>query len=154
MGFSLWGLIVSAIVLLPNLLLVALPPRTPLPRPRVPVLWAAAERVGQALCLVVPAVTAPGGSAPGWSIVVVVAVVAYLALWGRYLRTGRQAAALFDPVWRVPVPMAILPVVAFAATAAWLLSPWIAASAALLAIGHIPSSLTRARALREAGRVG
>jgi len=143
-------LVVSAVVLLPNLLLLALPPRTPLPRPRVPALWTGAERAGQALCLVVPAITSPGAVAPWWSLVVVLAVAGYLALWAHYVRTDRQAAALFAPVWRVPVPMAILPVVAFVGTAAWLMNPWIAASAVVLGLGHIPSSLARARALAAA----
>ena len=150
MGFSPWGLVVSVVVLLPNLLLLVLPPRTPLPRPRVPVLWTGAERAGQALCLVVPALTVPGTVVPAWSVVVIVSVVGYLALWVRYVGAGRQAEALFAPVWRVPVPMAILPVLAFTATAAWLMNPWIAASALVLGLGHIPSSLARARALAAA----
>lgn len=42
--------------------------------------------------------------------------------------------------------MAILPVVVFLASAAWLSNPWIAAAAVILAVGHIPAALLIARA--------
>lgn len=145
MGFSPLGLLVSALVLAPNLLMLRFPPRPSLPSTRVPWPLTWAERAGQALCLVVPAITEPGTIAWGWSVLVAAAVAAYLALWGRYLTTGRRADVLFGSVLRVPVPMAILPVVAFLATAAWLANPWIGIAAVVLAIGHIPSSLIMAR---------
>lgn len=111
----------------------------------MPIVWF--ERAGQALCLVVPAITAPGPISWGWAALVVAAIVGYLGLWARYLFTGLRADALFGSVLRVPVPMAILPVVAFLATAAWLSNPWIAIAAVVLAIGHIPSSLIVARSV-------
>lgn len=147
MGFSPLGLIVGVLVLAPNLLLLRFPPRPALPTVRVPWPLAWAERAGQALCLVVPAITEPGPIAWGWSALVAAALAAYLTLWGRYLATGRHPWALFGPVLRVPVPMAILPVVAFLATAAWLANPWIALAAVVLAVGHIPSSLLMAGAV-------
>ena len=146
MGFSPLGLLVSALVLAPNLLLLRFPPRPALPAVSAPWPLMIAERVGQALCLVVPAITEPGVIGWGGAAPVALAVAGYLALWGRYLSL-RSPAALFGPVLRIPVPMAILPVVAFAATAAWLANPWIAAAALVLAIGHIPSSLLTARAV-------
>jgi len=145
MGFSPLGLLVSALVLAPNLLLLRFPPRPALPSIRVPWPIAWAERAGQALCLVVPAITEPGPITWGWSVLVAAAIAAYLSLWGRYLATGRRPAALFGPALRIPVPMAVLPVVAFLATAAWLSNPWIALAAVVLAVGHIPSSLLVAR---------
>lgn len=146
MGFSPWGLAVSVAVLAPNLLLVWLPPRQPLPRVSVPWPIGVAERAGQALCLVVPAVTEPGATRWGWSAVVAASVVAYWMLWGRYLATGRRAHALYAPVWRVPVPMALLPVAAFLATGLWLDDLWAVGAALVLAAGHIPVSALTARA--------
>jgi len=150
-GFSGYGLAVGLAVLAPNLLLIRLPPVPPLPAVRVPLALTWLERAGQAACLVVPAITAPGMLTAGWAIPLVVALVCYYALWARYLLTGRPLTALYRPLWIVPVPMAILPVIVFFSAAGWLGNPWIAASAAVLAAGHIPAAVIIARvvALRD-----
>lgn len=152
MGFSPLGLLVGVAVLAPNLLLVAFPPRAPLPKAPVPRPLGWLERAGQALCLVVPAITETGTIAWWWAAAVAAALAGYYALWGRYLLRGRDGADLYRPVWGVPVPMALLPVAAFLVTAAWLGDPWIAAAAVVLAVGHIPTSLAAARAAGEAQR--
>lgn len=152
MGFSGYGLAVGLAVLAPNLLLIRRPPVPPLPAVRVPLALTWLERAGQAACLVVPAITAPGMLTAGWVIPLVVALVAYYALWARYLLTDRSPAALYGPLWTAPVPMAILPVIVFFSAAAWLGNPWIAASAAALAAGHIPAALIIARAVPARAR--
>lgn len=145
MGFSPLGLAVGLAVLAPNLLLVWFPPRVPVPQAHVPRLLGWIERAGQALCLVVPAITSHGELVGWWALPVFVALAGYYALWARYLFTGRVGATLYRPWWVVPVPMAILPVVAFLSTAAWLSNPWIAIAATILAVGHIPAALIIAR---------
>lgn len=147
MGFSPAGLLIALAVLAPNLLLIWLPPREPLPRVRVPAPLTLLERVGQALCLVVPAITLPGGFAAWWLPPATLALAGYYALWAHYLVTGRVGATLYRSWWILPVPMALLPVLVFLATAAWLMNPWIAIAAGMLAIGHVPASLLIARAL-------
>ncbi|GAA2225685.1 hypothetical protein N1031_04395 [Herbiconiux moechotypicola] len=146
MGFSPIGLIVSLAVLAPNLLLLPFPPRDQPAARRIPPVLTWVERAGQGLCLVVPAITEPGAVVWWWAPVVAAALAGYCALWLRYLLRGRSHALLFEPVWRIPVPMALLPVVAFLATAAWLGNPWIALAAVVLAAGHIPISLLTAGA--------
>lgn len=148
MGFSPLGLLVSAAVLAPNLLMIRFPPRDGLPdaRPPRPLVWL--ERVGQALCIAVPALVAPGPLAPWWSVAVALALLLYYGLWARYLRRGRTAALLYRSLWGVPVPMAILPVLAFLAASAWLGSGWIAVAALVLAAGHIPVAVLTRRAVR------
>lgn len=84
-----------------------------------------------------------------WSAPAALALAGYYALWGRYVLGERTIAGLYRPVGRVPVPMAVLPVLVFTATAAWSTSGWIAAGAALLATGHIPVSLLFARAVEH-----
>lgn len=148
MGFSTLGLIVSLAVLAPNLLLVLFPPRTPLPPSHVPRPLGWIERAGQVVCMVVPAITAPGELVEWWAIPAFTGLAGYYALWARYLSTGRDGATLYRPWWVVPVPMAILPVVVFLSTAAWLSNPWIALAAVVLAVGHIPASAIIARAAR------
>lgn len=140
MGFSPLGLIVGLAVLAPNLLLMWFPPRVPVPKASVPRLLGWIERAGQALCLVVPAITSTGEHVGRWSVLMLVAITGYYALWARYLFTGRDGAALYRSWCRVPVPMAILPVLVFLSTAAWLSNAWIAIAAVILAVGHIPAS--------------
>ncbi|WP_136051817.1 hypothetical protein [Microbacterium sp. K36] len=146
MGFSLLGLAVSLAIFVPNLLLIPFPPRPKLESPAVPRVLLVFERAGRALCMTVPAITAAGPLAWGWAVPVALAVLAYGALWIRYLRRGRPRSALFDTVLGIPVPMALAPVATFLGTAAWLQNPWIALAAVILAIGHIPTSLLAARA--------
>lgn len=145
MGFSPLGLAVALAVLLPNLLLIRFAPTEPWPAASVPWPLSALERAGQALCLVVPAITLPGPLVWWWLVVALAGVAGYYALWARYLVRGRSLHALYGPYWRVPVPMAILPVVTFLAAAAWLGNPWFAAAAVVLGIGHIPASVVIAR---------
>ncbi|MCW2287623.1 hypothetical protein EDF60_1461 [Leucobacter luti] len=146
MGFSWLGLAVSGSIMLPNLLLLVLPPRPPVPTVSVsaPLSWT--ERLGQALCVAVSVCTVPGSIALGWGVVLGVSVLGYWLLWARYVR-HRTPFALFGRVWGVPVPMAVLPVIAFLSTGLFLGAFWICAAAVVLAIGHIPVSLQRARAL-------
>ena len=146
MGFSPLGLLVGLAVLAPNLLLLRFPPRTAIPAVRVPGVLTAFERAGQALCLVVPAITEPGVIVWWWAAPLLAALAGYWALWARYLATGRAGAALYRPAWRLPVPMAVLPVVVFLCAAAWLSNWWIALAALVLAVGHIPASAMIARA--------
>ncbi len=150
MGFSLLGLIVSILVLAPNLLLLRFPPRgrnvvAHVPRPLE---WG--ERMGQALCLVVPAITLPGAIVWWWALPAAVALATYYALWGRYLVVGREQALLYASLWRIPVPMAVMPVLVFLCAAAWLNNPWIAIAAVVLAVGHIPVALLTRRAIGSA----
>jgi hypothetical protein len=148
-GFSLFGLIVSIVVLAPNLLLLWFPPRGRTTVARVPRLLEGVERAGQALCLVVPAITLPGAIVWWWVFPAAVALATYYGLWGRYLG-GREQVLLYASLWRVPVPMAVTPVLVFLSAAGWLSNPWIALAAVILAAGHIPVALLTRRAIRSA----
>ena len=151
MGFSPLGLVVSVAVLAPSLLLWRWPPRPAMPRVAIPSALTAIERAGQALCLVVPPITAPGAVSWFWILPAAAAYLGYVWLWARYLATGRPVSALYGARWGVPVPMAILPVVVFLCAAAWLGNPWIALAALVLAAGHIPTSLRIARGVTAPG---
>ncbi|KJL19671.1 hypothetical protein RN51_03014 [Microbacterium oxydans] len=145
MGFSALGLALSLAVFAPTLLLVWFPARPAIEKVVVPRGVEVLERSGQALCVTVPVITEGARVLWWWSIPVGLFIVAYWALWARFLVTGRRRTSLFAPVLGVPVPMALFPVGAFLAGAAWLQNPWIAIAAAVLAAGHIPSSLIAAK---------
>lgn len=138
----------SLAVLAPSLLLWRYPPVPPVPPARLPRALTALERLGQALCTIVPAITI--GTSRLWpgAILAMCALAGYYALWIRYL-VRRTPAALYLPAYRIPVPLAILPVLVFLGLAWWQTNPWILASALVLASGHIPSSSIIARAVRS-----
>ena len=148
MEFSIAGAAVSLAILAPNVLLLFFRPVDSPPPTRAPWPLAWLERAGQALCLVVPALTGREPGDPWWLAGVIVCVGVYLGLWGRYLATGRRFTALYDPLGPIPVPMALFPVAAFLLAAAWLGSWWIALSAIVLGIGHIPLAYAVSRATR------
>ena len=150
MELSPGGLLLAVAVLAPQLLLVVRRPRTPVPQVRVAGPLVAIERLGQALCLVLPAVSASAGSLGASLLAVMLPLVAYYGLWGRYVLKGRDVADLYAPIAGVPVPMALLPVGVFLAAAFWLADPWVALGACVLAVGHVPVSLIVARAVRTA----
>lgn len=141
MEISLAGLGLSLAVLAPNLLLVVAPPAgVPATMPSVPRTLTVLERAGQAGCLVAPALTGGSGGLSGVLLLVVVLVAGYHGLWVRYLTTGRRFATLYAPLGPVPVPMAILPVLAFGVGAIWLASWPLAVASVVLAAGHVPTS--------------
>jgi hypothetical protein len=94
----------------------------------------------------VPAITLAASPQWWWLIPAAVALILYYALWSRYL-AGRRYALLYDSLWGLPVPMAILPVVVFLAAAGWLSNAWIAIAALVLAAGHIPVAVITRRAI-------
>lgn len=147
-AFSPLGLALALAVLLPTFLLVTFPARTPIPSAVVPRGLRLVESTGQALCVAVPVLTAPGALVWGWCVPAGLALAAYYVLWVRYLVRDRDTWSLYRPLGPLPVPMAVFPVLAFLGGAAWLSNPWIALAAVVLAAGHIPAALTIARALQ------
>lgn len=148
-GFSPIGLAIGLAFLAPSLLLVLLPPRGGTPAvPSAGRVATSAERTGQIGCLVALAVS--GATAPTpWLLPVGAAIALYLGLWLRYLLRGRSFAILYAPLGPIPVPLAVAPVLAFAAAAVWAQSWWVAIATALLATGHLPNSVVAARHLAQ-----
>ncbi len=73
----------------------------------------------------------------------------YYFCWFRYFARGRRIQLLYQPLWGVPVPMAVSPVVYFAAASVVLHSIWLAAATVLLSLSHIPLSYREARRFRS-----
>ena len=140
MGFSLIGLLITGVILLPNLLMIVLPPANiPEQVKSAGALLTVMERIGQVGCFLLP-VFSKGfiDAAPidSWFILAALCVAAYLGLWIRYA-LQRDFRLLFAPLGPVPIPMAVFPVLAFAFIAIWLKSIWLGAAALALAVGHL-----------------
>lgn len=147
MAFSFIGMVASLLVLLPNLVLVAAPPRDGFARVALPPALEWGERAAQAACLALPALTA-GTTDLRWAPGYLAALTAYYALWTRYLVRGRRRGRLYDTVLGMPVPMAVAPVIAFACAAGIVGSlPTLLATVALGAT-HVPVACLTGRGER------
>jgi len=69
----------------------------------------------------------------------VICIVAYYGLWIRYVVVGRGFSSLFSFI-SIPIPMAILPILAFGFIAMWGKSIWLGVASIVFAIGHIANS--------------
>ncbi len=153
MGFSLTGLIIVLVILAPNLFMMILPPRNvPKNMKSAGAVLTIVERLGQIGCFVLPVISRDAFNARGfdaWLALMALCIAAYWALWIRYAVKGREFRLLFAPLWLIPVPMAVFPVLAFASAALWARSPWLGIASATLAIGHIASSRHSYRLLKD-----
>lgn len=68
-------------------------------------------------------------------------------LWARYFTGGGKIADMYAPLGPIPIPLASLPVVAFALLGIWYASPIAVAAAIVLGIGHIGIHLEHVREL-------
>ncbi|WP_307318763.1 hypothetical protein [Microbacterium sp. SORGH_AS_0862] len=145
MSVSVAGTVIAALVLL------RLPGALPDPPRRLALrVSTVLERLGQVGCLAA-AVLAPGSGTRSWPWAVLVALLVslYIGRWVVLVTCGADKRELFAPWGVIPVPMAVIPVLAFAVTAVWLCAPWLAAASGALALGHIPVSLAVARSCRS-----
>jgi hypothetical protein len=139
----LGGLITLA-VLIPNLLMLTLPPEAIPPRPANKSRWmrilAVVERIGQAGSFLIPffyPLPSLREAKVDALVVMALALGFYYSGWARYAIKGHRFVLLFAPLFGVPLPMAISPVVYFAAASVFLNSWPLAVAAALLAAGHL-----------------
>jgi hypothetical protein len=143
MGFSLTGTIIVAVILAPNLLMLLAPPKNmPEGMKDKGAIFTVLECIGQAGCFVLPVISKgwfEGRGANVWFILAALCAAAYWCLWIRYA-VRRDFALLFSPLWFIPLPMAVFPVLAFALLAVWGAHVWLGAAAALLAAGHFVNS--------------
>lgn len=142
------GWIVTFLLLLPNALFLFLAPRN------VPVetdgrrqfkmqVLETVERFGQIGCFALPFFYNFHFETLGDKLALAffcLFMAIYFTGWTRYIQQGREFRWLFAPLLGIPLPMAVMPVMALIAVAvnfrAWLL----AAAALILGFGHIPVS--------------
>jgi hypothetical protein len=79
--------------------------------------------------------------------VMALALLFYYAGWVRYFAQGRKYALLFQPMLRVPVPMAVSPIVYFAAASVLFGSWYLALATIILGVAHLTISLRQAQTL-------
>lgn len=144
MGFSTTGLLIVAIILSPNLIFAFFAPKNiPQGIKDAGLLFTVMERIGQAGCMGLVVISKDNFEAASidvWFYLMVICIVVYYCLWIQYFVQGREFYLLFKPLWFIPIPMAIFPVLAFSFAAIWGKSIWIGISVVLLAVGHFANS--------------
>lgn len=144
MGFTIKGLILSMIILLPNLLVLFFPPlNIPQTISEAHILFTILERVGQIGCFVLPILLGKTISKLNMNYFVigmVVCVLVYYGCWFRFFFGGRDFYLLFKPLGIIIIPMAFAPILYFCLLALWTKSYLLGISTIVFAIGHIMNS--------------
>lgn len=150
------GWLIPLLVLLPNLLMVRFSPaEKPEGASGVNRWLEALERLGQAGVFVIPCfyrIRIQDAIASVSLSAMTLALVGYYLGWLRYMQQGRRYALLFAPLWGIPLPMAVMPVIYFGAAAALLRSWPLAAATVVFTIGHLAVSAHERRRIASLAR--
>lgn len=146
MKFSLIGLLISVVILLPNLLMVFIPPvGMPAGLSNEPIALTVAENLGRAAVFVILILFSGGRIAAAradvWLVLLCVCTAVYYALWIRYAVRGGDFSLLFRPLWGIPVPMAVFPIGVFLLAAVWMRSLPLGIAAGVFGVAHSIISL-------------
>jgi len=138
--------LIPVLILIPNLLWMLFPPidmpreRPEKPNGRLPVILEWMGRIGVFVIPVFYVINVASTVQVVGVGIMALALLVYYAGWARYFLRGRAYALLFKPLLGLPIPLAISPVLYFAA-ASVLLGSWpLALATALLGVAHIPIS--------------
>lgn len=147
------GWLFTLLILLPNVLMLLRPPQQVPGNLKTDKKLEALERAGQAGCFILPIFYQASLSAPWWQAaglgLAAAALLFYYAGWLRYLLQGQAFRLLFAPMCRVPIPLAVAPVIYFFAAGLFLAAWPLALAALLLAAGHLGVSWQTARQVKE-----
>jgi len=144
MGFSSIGLAIILIIFAPNLLYIKYSPKDiPDDLRAVSGVFTALERVGQTaffIILILSKNNYQNIKINIWFVLMVISITVYYGLWIRYITKGKYFSLLFKPIWRIPIPMAIFPVLAFGFAALLGKSIYLGLAIVVFAIGHFVNS--------------
>ncbi len=140
------GAFVPLLILLPNLAWMLFPPKASPPPTKEPLALTVLENVGRITTLMLPFLYDLHFERPfalPAALLMILALAGYYYCWLRYFRSGSEATWLSHPLFGIPLPMAILPVLFLLLSAYLLISWWMLAAALLFGVCHIwISSLT------------
>jgi hypothetical protein len=140
------GGVLTLLVLVPNALVLLLPPKDPpvvRSKNKTEGVMTIVERLGQASSLAIPFFYAIDLSktrhfGPVLAGLALTLTIYYIG-WVRYVMR-REYSCFYKPLFHVPLPMAIMPVVYFVLSSYLLCSIYLFGSAVVLGIGHLSIS--------------
>lgn len=133
------NLLIPFLVLLPNIVYIFLKPRERVQEIHVNILLSVFEKVGQVGMVVLP-LFFPLYITLLLAIPAAVALVAYYLVWLRYFRK-RSLKALYGPVYYIPIPLALFPVVFFFFVALMFNEVLIYVAWLVFTVGHVGVSV-------------
>ena len=145
MGFSYIGLIIGFVLMFPSIIfMIKFPPiNAPVDLTDAGLIFTILERIGQIGCLTILVISPAnfqGLEINVWALLIALCITIYYALWIRYILNRQEHKYLFKPLYFIPVPLAVFPVLAFAFTSIWGNSLWLGIATILLAVGHITNT--------------
>lgn len=143
--------ILLVLVLLPNLLFIVFPPANipqESPRPKWWSLILGLEWVGRLMVFILLMFWELKVEGRGQGIIfaiMILCILVYYTGWIRYMIGGREFKLLFEPLFFIPVPMAVFPALYLVLAGVLLNSHPVVLSAVIFTLGHIPESLRNYR---------
>ena len=145
LSFSWIGLIVFALPMLINIAYVLLPPTDKAPHAAPVTRWVEyvekGSRIAYLLAIVLLVNRLPVSWGSAWLMLAALFLLLYYAVWLRYFAGGRRIALLNKPFCRVPMPLAVFPVLYFLCAAIWLGNLPAAALMLIFGASHLTVSL-------------
>ncbi|MHA2230637.1 MAG: hypothetical protein ACXABZ_09685, partial [Candidatus Thorarchaeota archaeon] len=141
----LFGILIVAAILIPNFLWMAFPPTTvskheEQPESQVRKIMTVIENLGRIGCFILPIFFEPeinGVFEVVALMMMVLSLVIYYGGWTRYFIRGREYELLFQSLWKIPLPMAVAPIIYFFGAVVILHSLVLLVAVILLALGHL-----------------
>ena len=123
-SFSWIGLVIFALPMLINIAYVVFPPQGKAQPPASTSRWLEGveqvSRIAYLLAVTLLVSREPASLRSPWFWLAAVFLVLYYAVWIRYFRGGREIELLRRPFLRVPMPLAVFPILYFLRAALWL----------------------------------
>jgi len=150
------SLVIPLMVFIPNLLWVLLPATNKPSSKEIndPMYLTILENMGRVGVTIIPLfylIILDNALKYFYLITMIVFLAVYYFCWVRFFLGGRNYTLLFMPLWRIPIPMAISPIIYFILSAILLKSIPMLIAALLLAIGHIPISYRDYQRIKREG---
>ena len=144
MGFSWKGLLITALVLFPNVLFVLLPKQNFPSNLRdgglfINILEHGSRIIYFLLIIFMTKNNIVSHLSP-FPFMMIACLIVYYILWIRYFTNGMDFRLLLDTVLSVPLPMAVFPILFLLFSALWLHSVPLTITSVLFAIGHLINS--------------
>ena len=149
------GGVIALAVLLPNVLAVFLPPTIrlvsdPQPSGKRMRIMTVVERIGQVGSFVIPffyRLRLAGAKDAVALAFMIGTLILYYVGWVRYIVLGRAEVLFYRPLFGIPLPMAVMPVIYFLAASVLLDSVWLLLASVALGAGHLTISWLHSRSI-------
>lgn len=140
------NIIIILLVLMPNILFSVFKPRNIPKEESKTLVWLIVgifESIGRMVTVVLPffwSVSLIGKNKTIVLILMGIAIILYYLGWIRYFSNNREYKLLYEPLFFIPLPMAVCPIL-FLLLSGFLIESWPMVIASLiLAVGHLPES--------------